>query len=72
MQNNINKYQPEQLSLWDRWFNRYKKVPIERGNESWSHYNYGYYIFSYNRDFVVYDVVDRLTGSFTIKKEYLN
>lgn len=71
---------PEKLNLWDRLFNRYRKEVINRGQEKW------FRIFntplseagiqdpqriSYIRTFVDYKVVDRLTGSETIKRDFL-
>ncbi len=69
------KYQPEKLSLWDRWFNRHKKIPIEIGDEIWCKHPHEYVRsldYKYSRDYVIYHIVDRLTGSYRIQKEYLN
>jgi hypothetical protein len=66
---------PEKLSLWDRWFNRYKRTVKARGSEPWSIFNrYGEKIptSTYSRSYVEYLVTDRLTGSERIEKEYLN
>lgn len=72
-------YQPEQLNLWDRLFNRYRKEVAERGKSEWSRvYSdaYGYPIEStrrpWVRNYVDYHIIDRLTGGYTIKREYLN
>ena len=65
----------EKLNLWDRFFNRYKKVIIEEGVENWQRMNkLGYTIpdSDYSKDFVKYKIIDRLTGSEIIKKEYLD
>lgn len=75
---------PEKLNLWDRFFNRYRKEIIERGKERWYQY---YSDSTFNeinnrvgqqvpnsrtiKEFVKYKIIDRLTGSETIKKEYL-
>lgn len=72
---NSNMAQPEKLSWWDRWFNRYRKTPVDKGSEKWAMYsrttgeerpNSGY-----QREWVMYLVVDRVTGSETLEKEYL-
>lgn len=63
---------PEKLNLWDRIFNRYRKEVMEEGNESWTAYRQFGGNVRYGRDYVKYKIVDRLTGSVTIKKEYLN
>jgi hypothetical protein len=63
---------PEKLSLWDRFFNRYRKTIHNKGEESWFIVQYGVKQYTYARCFVEYLVVDRLTGSETLKKEYLN
>lgn len=68
----MNTPQPARLSLWDRLFNRYIKIVHVRGNESWAKYQYGVKIYDYNRDWVDYKVVDRVTGSENITREYLN
>lgn len=71
-----NIYQPEKLSRWDRWFNRYKKIPVKQGRETWTEQmthngvRYGP-VHEFNRNYVEYHVVDRLTGGYTIKKEYI-
>lgn len=66
-------YQPESLGVWDRVFNRHKKIPVETGNENWNQTHRVINTNSvFNRDFVVYHIVDRLTGAYTISKEYLN
>lgn len=72
----------ESLNLWDRIFNRYKKVIISRGKQEWTHryssngYNYhaGERVpnSEYYREYVEYKIIDRVTGSETIKLEYLN
>ncbi len=67
---------PEKLNLWDRLFNRYRTEILEEGTENWSYYPYGMqvstYKVEYSRRFVKYKRIDRLTGSETIEKEYLN
>lgn len=74
-ENNL-KFEPEKLSIWDRWFNRYRKVVIEEGTENWQRNKHGInleiYQTRFQRDFVKYAIVDRITGSVTIKKQYLN
>ena len=65
---------PEKLSLWDRFFNRYRKTIHNRGTEEWYESSFGVKIprSEFKRSFVEYLVVDRLTGSETLEKEYLN
>lgn len=66
---------PESLSLWDRLFNRARREIIEEGTETWGKQHAPYIEGStqyFSRDFVKYKIVDRLTGSEKIKKEYLN
>jgi len=65
----IPTYQPEKLNRWDRWFSRYKTIPVEQGKETWT---VGWYRETEIRDFVIYHVIDRLTGGYTIKKVYIN
>lgn len=70
--------QPENLNLWDRLFNRYRKEIIKEGSEQW--FSYPSHVtwvteemkIKYLRQFVKYRIIDRVTGSETIKKEYLN
>lgn len=68
---------PEKLNLWDRFFNRYRREFLARGNETWQRtptYN-GLAVGDtreYSRDWVEYRKIDRLTGSETIEREYLN
>ena len=71
----MKTYKPEKLTTWDRLFNRYKTIPVEEGEETWAK------VYSclgtkipdseFKRDYVIYHVIDRLTGAYTIKKEYL-
>lgn len=67
-------YQPENLNFWNRIFNRYKRIAVKEGSEDW----YKQYTpfradrIIYSRDYVIYHNIDRLTGGFTVKKEYLN
>ena len=79
MNNTIN--QPEKLSLWDRLFNRYRKVIHQRGHETWEkRYGAGSILHpgqvvpcsGYNRDWIEYKIIDRVTGSETIDRVYLN
>jgi hypothetical protein len=83
---------PEKLSLWDRFFNRYKTLIKEEGKETWTEsitinkfyggeYIGQHYILdekgmpkrrSYIRNYVVYRVIDRITGSETLEKRYLD
>ena len=77
MKNDLDLYQPEKLSLWDRWFNRYKKVPFERGidvKEIYDHtHNYENPLkTTYRYTFIIYHIIDRLTGGYSIKKEFLD
>lgn len=61
---------PEQLSLWDRWFNRYRREVVERKTVTYG--AFGTEVFDRQREVVIYRIVDRLTGSETIEREYLN
>ena len=68
---------PEKLSLWDRLFNRYRREVHGRGQEKWGSTPTcnGLPIGEprlYFRDWVEHRTVDRLTGSYTIKRDYLN
>lgn len=69
---------PEKLNLWDRFFNRYRKEIVSEGREEWKrHYCLITHIMLdkpvfYNRNFVKYKKIDRLTGSETIEIQYLN
>jgi len=72
---------PEKLNLFDRFFNRYKKEIIERKCEIWCQKYEGSYFplagkniegSDYKREVVIYKIIDRLTGSETIEKKYLN
>lgn len=73
----IPVYTPERLSLWDRVFNRTRREVHGRGKETWTKRPrdpYGYYIgkpYEYTRTWVEYRVIDRVTGSVTIEREYL-
>ncbi len=58
----------EKLSLWDRLFNRYHKEIHRQEIERWRN-NRG---FEWMRTYVEYRVTDRVTGSVTIEREYLN
>lgn len=67
--------QPEKLNLWDRIFNRYRKEIFEKGTENWIRCPMGFkssFDIKYSRDFIKYKIIHRVTGSETIKKEYLN
>lgn len=70
--------QPESLSIWDRIFNRYRKEVIKRGEENWTRRKYCPYTGAetsqtpYSRDWVDYKIIDRVTGSETIERKYLN
>lgn len=70
-----NTFQPEKLCLWDRLFNRYRKVVVEEGEQTWSRLNkLGQTIpgTNYTRRFVKYKVIDRVTGSERIQIEHLS
>lgn len=65
----------EKLNLWDRFFNRYKRVIMCEGEEQW--FNQSYYGIKmpgseHTRKFVKYKIIDRVTGSEKIEKVYLN
>lgn len=76
---NVDANMTEKLNLWDRIFNRYKRVILEEGMETW-YRTYTDYIgvthnlpnSDYVRSFVKYKVIDRVTGSETIEKVYLS
>lgn len=65
---------PEKLNLWDRLFNRERREVAARGVEQWVSYRYGVAISGseFTRNYVDYRVVDRVTGSERIVREYLN
>lgn len=65
---------PEKLNLWDRIFNRYRRVIVNRGSEQWNRYRdrYDRDPVVYQKDYVEYRVIDRVTGSERIEKEYLD
>jgi hypothetical protein len=67
---------PEKIGWWDRLFNRYRKEIVNEGSEPWIHYPFGTNVdtlkISYTRYFIKYKVIDRVTGSETIEKEYFN
>lgn len=71
--NDIPVENPEQLSLWDRWFNRYRETPYKRGSEQWCQRLEDVKIpgTEYDREYVIYKVVDRLTGSVRLQKRFL-
>ena len=70
---------PEKLNIFDRFFNRYRKEIVKIEQEPFNKfYNTGPLIgqrvpnSTFYRDCVTYKTIDRITGSETIKKEYLN
>lgn len=65
---------PEKLNLWDRVFNRYRKEVIEETTEIWHEtYKSKKLVGSeYKRRIIKYRVIDRVTGSETITREYLD
>ena len=65
--------QPEKLNLWDRIFNRRQRVVHDRGSETWQgRSQITHEMVRYQRDYVEYRIIDRLTGSERIEREYLN
>lgn len=63
----------QNLSLWDRFFNRYRKEIHQRGTSThWNRNSYGESLPNSVRSWVEYRVIDRLTGSETIERDYLN
>lgn len=70
----MDTYMSEKLNLWDRFFNRYKLVFIERKTERWFQTYDSIRIpnSEFKKEFVIYHKVDRLTGAFEIVKKYLN
>jgi hypothetical protein len=65
----------EKLNLWDRLFNRHKTTIVEQGSENWNRRCQWTGVKlgeGYSRDFVIYKHIDRVTGSETIEKKYLN
>ncbi len=66
---------PEKLNLWDRLFNRTRREVHQRGNEKWKlRHSNGLLVAGgdYYRDWVEYKIIDRVTGSETIERKYLN
>jgi len=63
---------PEKLNLWDRLFNRYRIEVHSISDETWNTNVYGITTRKYHRDAVTYKKIDRLTGSETLYKEYLD
>ena len=66
---------PEKLNLFDRFFNRYRKEFYQRGEENWHYHNeWGQNVpnSNYQRNWIEYKVIDRLTGSEAIKRQYIN
>lgn len=70
----MSKNNIEKLNLWDRIFNRYHKVIVQEGDETWHKTAYGYHVSGseFSRYYVKYKIIDRVTGSERIEKEYLN
>jgi hypothetical protein len=68
------QHAPENLNLWDRLFNRYRRVLLDRGAVQRSSYRDDVKIpgSEFISQWVEYTVIDRLTGSETIEREYLN
>lgn len=68
--------QTEKLSLWDRIFNRYCTVVIDEGTERWfrcdSYTGIRIPNSEYQRNYVKYKKIDRVTGSEEIFIKYLN
>ena len=69
--------QPEKLNLWDRLFNRHRKEYHDRGVETWkTTTTYGGSPIGeprrYDRNWIEYKIVDRLTGGYVIEREYIN
>jgi hypothetical protein len=62
---------PEKLNLWDRLFNRYRRIVVDEGREIWTRYDCMTGYHKYHRHFVKYKVIDRVTGSEIIEKKYL-
>lgn len=65
---------PEKLSLWDRLFNRYRREIVQQGQSTFLYEKYGYMLpgSEHTRDWVLYRVIDRVTGSEELEKVYLN
>lgn len=66
-------HQPEKLNLWDRLFNRYRREVADRGiaNRQYIWWD-GRPPTQFTRPWIEYRVIDRLTGSETIEREYLS
>lgn len=66
--------QPEKINIWERCFNRYRKEIHNRGSDTWHRSLYGSKLpnSEYNRDWVEYKIIDRVTGSEEIEREYLS
>lgn len=66
--------QPEKLTLWDFFFNRYRREVLTRSSERWFKTAPGTGKIpnsEYTRDYVDYKIIDRHTGSETIERKYL-
>jgi hypothetical protein len=65
----------EKLNIWDRIFNRYRREIHSQGEETWNRRDEytGQKIpdGQFKRNYVMYKIVDRVTGSERLEKEYL-
>ncbi len=71
------RHTPEKLSLWDRWFNRYRREVKDQGTEIWQSTRTYQGIplgdpTDYARYWVEYRVIDRLTGSERLERTYIS
>lgn len=71
------QHTPEKLTLWDRWFNRYRREVKDQGAEQWqtTRTYHGMPVGEpdeYTRHWVEYRIIDRLTGSETLERTYLD
>lgn len=68
--------QPEKINIWERWFNRYRKEIHNRGSDTWHMVRRGDGVSipnsNHNRDWIEYKIIDRVTGSEKIEREYLS
>lgn len=65
--------QPEKLNIWDRFFNRYRRTIHSTKLETWSaRSRNGHELYKYQREYIDYLVIDRLTGSEKIERVYLD
>ncbi len=65
-------HQSEKLNLWDRIFNRYRKEVVDRGTISLYSGDDTSRLPIKIKHWVEYRIIDRLTGSETLRRERLD